>query len=185
MARYTRYPPYRRSFFHDYFPPGVKWLLIANTGVFVSTADRFGIDGAGAADVPDLIDGGNGVPETIGFLLSTQDRNERIVLDSVLISEFDGDDAGTINVKNVPPLIVPLADGLNLLGLPVGQTSGNAIGWAGANSPSATRGFSVDGFNIHVVPEPSSLALVAVGSFGAAGLVLRTRKKTRTVGSQN
>jgi len=33
--RYTRYP-YRRSFpFHSYFPPGVKWLLISNTAVFV------------------------------------------------------------------------------------------------------------------------------------------------------
>jgi len=35
MARYTRYPPFRRSFFRDYFPPGVKWLLISNTGIFV------------------------------------------------------------------------------------------------------------------------------------------------------
>src|SRR5215831_10599624 len=26
---------YRRSFVHDYFPPGLKWLLIANTAVFV------------------------------------------------------------------------------------------------------------------------------------------------------
>jgi membrane associated rhomboid family serine protease len=26
---------YRRSFFSDYFPPGLKWLLIVNTGVFV------------------------------------------------------------------------------------------------------------------------------------------------------
>ena len=26
---------YRRSFFHEYFPPGVKWLLIGNTAVFL------------------------------------------------------------------------------------------------------------------------------------------------------
>jgi membrane associated rhomboid family serine protease len=26
---------YRRSFFHDHFPPGLKWLLISNTAVFV------------------------------------------------------------------------------------------------------------------------------------------------------
>jgi membrane associated rhomboid family serine protease len=31
--RYT----YRRSFFHDYFPVGVKWLLIVNTAVFILT----------------------------------------------------------------------------------------------------------------------------------------------------
>ncbi|HEY9139406.1 MAG TPA: rhomboid family intramembrane serine protease [Bryobacteraceae bacterium] len=34
MARYTRYPS-GRSFIHDYFPPGVKWLLIVNIGIFV------------------------------------------------------------------------------------------------------------------------------------------------------
>lgn len=26
---------YRRSFVHDYFPPGLKWLLISNTAVYV------------------------------------------------------------------------------------------------------------------------------------------------------
>jgi len=31
--RYT----YRRSFFHGYFPAGVKWLLIINTAVFILT----------------------------------------------------------------------------------------------------------------------------------------------------
>ena len=36
MARYTGYPS-GRSFVHDYFPPGVKWLLISNTAVFVLT----------------------------------------------------------------------------------------------------------------------------------------------------
>jgi len=35
MPRYTRYPPYRRSFFLDYFPPGVKWLLLINTAVYL------------------------------------------------------------------------------------------------------------------------------------------------------
>ena len=33
QSRYT----YRRSFFHDYFTTGVKWLLIINTAVFILT----------------------------------------------------------------------------------------------------------------------------------------------------
>jgi membrane associated rhomboid family serine protease len=36
MARYTGYPS-GRSFVHDYFPTGVKWLLITNTLIFVLT----------------------------------------------------------------------------------------------------------------------------------------------------
>jgi len=34
MARYTRYPM-RRSFYFGSFPPGIKWLLISNTAVFL------------------------------------------------------------------------------------------------------------------------------------------------------
>jgi membrane associated rhomboid family serine protease len=34
---YTRYPPGRRSLF-GYFPAGVKWLLIANTAIFLLTS---------------------------------------------------------------------------------------------------------------------------------------------------
>ena len=34
---YARYPSTRSAFF-SYFPPGVKWLLIANTAIFVLTA---------------------------------------------------------------------------------------------------------------------------------------------------
>lgn len=36
MARYARYSS-GRIFAHDYFPPGVKWLLIVNTIVFLVT----------------------------------------------------------------------------------------------------------------------------------------------------
>ena len=35
--RYTRYPS-RRSSFYDYFPPGMKWLLIVNTAIFLLTS---------------------------------------------------------------------------------------------------------------------------------------------------
>jgi membrane associated rhomboid family serine protease len=31
------YPYSSRTFFHDYFPPGVKWLLIVNTAIFILT----------------------------------------------------------------------------------------------------------------------------------------------------
>ena len=43
-----RSPPYtyRRSFFHGYFPTGVKWLLIVNTAVFILT----GLLGSSFAD---------------------------------------------------------------------------------------------------------------------------------------
>src|SRR3954463_12962751 len=36
-------PHFRRSFVNDYFPPGLKWLLIVNVGVFV--LQSLGLDG--------------------------------------------------------------------------------------------------------------------------------------------
>jgi len=35
--RYARYQP-GSSFFYEYFPAGVKWLLIVNTAVFILTS---------------------------------------------------------------------------------------------------------------------------------------------------
>ena len=36
--RYSSYPHRRSSFFNNYFPSGVKWLLISNVGVFLLTS---------------------------------------------------------------------------------------------------------------------------------------------------
>src|SRR6516165_4013516 len=48
------------------------------TGNLVSTSTRFGIDGSGASDATDLIDGGNGTAEQLAFLFSPA-----VVLDSI------------------------------------------------------------------------------------------------------
>jgi hypothetical protein len=133
-----------------------------NTGSanpLVSTANRFGVD-SGGTNVPDLLDGGNGFAESIAFLF----QQPNLVLDSVLISEFEGDDSGAILIKGHPS--VSLANGLNPLNLSISQSSANFISWQGPNSPNAGRGFSVDGFNVHVVPEPSTLTLLGLGGIG-------------------
>jgi hypothetical protein len=79
------------------------------------------------------------------------------VLDSIVISSFDGDDAGLVDFKGLGEF--SLANGVNSFsGFEHLATSAHSILWTGPNTPDATRGFSVDGFNFHLVPEPASLA---------------------------
>jgi hypothetical protein len=129
-------------------------LTVSGSPTLVSTSSRFGIDGSGAADAPDLIDGGNGSAEVLGFIFS----NNNTFLDSILISEFGGDDAGTAVIK-IQSGSIALSNGVNVLNAIV-STSAQSIHWAGPNSPGDGRGFSVDGFNVHLVPEPSAMMLV-------------------------
>jgi hypothetical protein len=136
----------------------------------ISVDDRFGIDSNGAADVSDLIDGGNGFPEQLFFIFNNNDA----VLDQVIISQFDAEDAGVLNIKAQGDF--PLANGANLLAGVQVSTSLHHIRWAGENAPGVGRGFSVDGFVAHVVPEPSSI-LIGVPLALTSVFGLRARKR--------
>lgn len=140
-------------------------LRLTGPSTLVSTSSRFGIDSIGGADAPDLIDGGNGSFEVLSFIFNNNDT----YLDSILISEFGGDDVGTISIKSAPNLI-PVSSGVNVINNWV-STSGQSIQWGGTNSPAAGRGFSVDGFTVHLVPEPSTLFLL-----GSSLIVCLTRR---------
>jgi hypothetical protein len=144
-------------------------LESGGTGNFTSTATRFGIDGSGASDVSDLIDGGNGTAESLAFLLSPA-----VILDSIVISEFDDDDAGTVNLKGIGTFNV--SNGVNTFGSPLlGSGSANFIQWTGTNASSATRGFSVDAINVHTVPEPPAV-FIAMSAACLAGLRIMRRR---------
>jgi len=155
---------------NEYVSAGpVSVLLDPNVGDLTSSTTRFGIDAPGSADVPDLLDGGSGVSESLIFLFLLD-----VFVDSIVISEFDSSDAGVARIKGHPE--VALGNGVNDLGgIRAGATSGNAIVWQGPNTSGGDLGFSIDGFNVRltIVPEPSSLFLSAL-----AGLMLigwRTR----------
>jgi hypothetical protein len=141
---------------------GLTLSLSATGGKLVSTATRFGIDGTGTSDVPDLIDGGNGTSEVLGFIFS----NNFVVLDNILISGFDGDDAGLVNIKGRGDF--PLANGLVSFNGIFVSTSFQTLRWSGPTTNAAGLGFSVDGLNAHIVPEPSTLELVVGCAFASA-----------------
>ena len=129
---------------------------LSPNGALVSTPTSFGVDSVGALDAPTLLDGGNGFAESLAFLFL-----QNVIVDSVVISAFDPGDAGTISIKGHP--LVFVSDGVNTVGLLSNATSANFISWSGPNVPGDLLGFSVDGLNVHLVPEPSTVALAAFG----------------------
>jgi hypothetical protein len=117
------------------------------SGSFVSTPTSFGFNATGAGDSTQLIDGGAGLAEEIGFVFRTP-----VYLDSVVLSQFGGADGGTFTVQGsgMPPY--PLANGVNDLGGVIAASgAAHVLRWTGANVPGGGLGFSVDGFNVRPV----------------------------------
>ena len=68
--RYTRYPSSRSSFF-GYFPPGVKWLLIVNVGMFLLMylgGSRFAADFRVLALAPAAVVGSFAIWQLVTYL---------------------------------------------------------------------------------------------------------------------
>lgn len=132
-------------------------LTLDGGGGFNSSSTSFGIDkntSGGYVDDPNLIDGF----ETL-FLFFDQD----VLLDSIVISEFDSQDSGDLVLKSI--LTIPLSNGLvDVGGIRLNANSSNyrvtsSIGIL----TGGTRGFSLDQISVRAVPEPVALCLAFVG----------------------
>ena len=137
------------------------------SALLVSDACCFGVDSAGAGDVPNLFDGGSGTAEVL-VLLFGQD----VFVDSLLISFFGPNDSGTVSIKGTGPA-VSLQNGVNDLGgVIAGRSSANFITWTGRNVSDPDLGFSIDSITVRPIPEPSCLLFTAIGT----SLVLLRRR---------
>lgn len=146
---------------------GLTLRVSTGSGQLVSTAEQFGIDSNGPSDVPELLDGGNGFGDELFFIFN----NNSAVLDQILISQFDGEDAGIVNIKTLGD--IPIANGANPMGGVNVSTSLHHIRWTGPNAAGATRGFSVDGLVARIVPESSTLSLCGMVVLIGSGLARR------------
>lgn len=127
--------------------------------LLVSDTCCFGIDSAGAGDIPNLLDGGSGQAEVLGLLF-----DQDVYVDSILISFFGPNDSGTVSIKGGGPA-VPLHDGVNDLGgVIAGRSSANFITWTGRNVSDPDLGFSIDSITVRPIPEPSCLLFMAIGT---------------------
>ena len=131
----------------------------------------FGIDSAGTGDVPNLLDGGSGRAEVLGFVF-----DQDVFVDSILISFFGPNDSGSASIKGPSPAM-SLQNGVNDLGgIIARRSSANFITWTGRNISDPNLGFSIDSITVRPIPEPSCLLLTAIGM----PLILRRRRASYT-----
>jgi hypothetical protein len=124
---------------------GVRFGVDGATAPVVSTATTFGVDSTGPNDAPTLFDGGNGFAEAMVMLF-----DQDVFFESVLISQFGGDDSGRLEIKALNGN-VSLTNGLNNVGLVAAKGSAHYLRWTGVNAPATGRGFSVDGFTVRLL----------------------------------
>ena len=130
---------------------GIK-LSLSGGSSYNSTATSFGIDSFGTTDDPLLID----VTETLFFQF-----DQAVLIDSIVVSLFDGQDAGGVLFK-AAGIQVPLQNGtMNFGGLRLGIGGSDRIFASLGNLTGGTRGFSIDRITVRPVPEPAAIALAA------------------------
>ena len=142
---------------------GITATLTANIGVLNTTAiSGFGVNAPGTGDETSQIDNILGV-ESVSIVFDVAVRLDQIVL-SLFTGGATGDLAsltidgfGAITLNPTAPAL-DVYDFTNNNTVPVGQSIILAY--------QAGNGFSFDSFSVTAIPEPASLALVALGLFG-------------------
>jgi hypothetical protein len=142
---------------------GITATLTANIGVLNTTAvSGFGVNAPGTGDETSQIDNALGV-ESVSIVFDVSVR-----LDQIVLSLFTGGatgDLASLTIDGFGPITLnptaPALDVYNFINnntVPVGQSIVLAY--------QAGNGFSFDSFSVTAIPEPASLALVALGLFG-------------------
>ena len=134
-------------------------IVAGSTGTINATANSFGVNASGGSDDTDQLDGDEGL-ESIQIVFS---GDVSAVLTGIDISSFGADDTGTLDIGGTSTAIVSGTD----TPIPVhSELVGNTLTIAFTSLNG--NGFSVDSLSFDVVPaavpEPSSLAIIGLGS---------------------
>ncbi len=142
---------------------GLTATLTANVGVFSANMSGFGINADGSDDAPSLLDGGSGTSE---FITITFDQP--VTFTQLTLASFSGSERASLTVGPNPARILDattagtdvydFTSGDFPIGnmIDIGQTL--VIGYAFGSADD--NGFSLEGFHVNTVPEPSSLGCV-------------------------
>lgn len=153
---------------------GLTAIFTANDGIMNATSTYFGINAAASGDDTDQMDAGSGVNEfiTITFDAAVEFRQLSLAsfTDGEVASIAVGLNAAVFRDGSGPNVLDFTADSFPLGNtISLGQTL--VIGYTG---PAASNGFSLEGFQVNTVPEPSILG----ASWLLAGLSLLRRRRT-------
>ena len=139
---------------------GLTALFTANDGVLNATTSNFGINAAGSGDAADLLDAGSSVNE---FITITFDQ--RITFTQLTLDSFSGSERTSLTLGLNPALLLDAtAAGTDIFNFtssdfPMGNMLevGQSLRIGYAFSSAADNGFSLEGFHVNTVPEPSCL----------------------------
>jgi hypothetical protein len=139
---------------------GLTALLTANDGLLNATTTNFGINAAGSGDAADMLDAGSGINE---FLTITFDQ--RVAFTQLSLDSFSGSERASLTIGLNPTLLLDASpagtDVFNFTSsdFPMGNTLevGQSLRIGYAFSSADDNGFSLEGFQVNTVPEPSCL----------------------------
>jgi hypothetical protein len=152
---------------------GLTATLTANIGVLWATSNNFGINAPGGADEPDLLDADSGTSE---FITITFDKP--VTFTQLSLGLFSGTETVDLTL-GLNPVVTRTATSaatdvydFSSDSFPMGNmlTAGQSL----IVGHGTGNGFSLEGFQVNTVPEPSSLSLALPALI--AGLLRRKRK---------
>jgi len=136
----------------EYTVEGIT-LTLSGSATYNSTPTSFGMDSEFfMPDDPFLID----LTENLFFQF-----NQPVLLDSIVISQFDNEDSGGVLLKDLG-VNFPLRNGtMNLGGVRVNKSASDRV-YAAILTSGGTKGFSLDQIVVRAVPEPTTFLLVCL-----------------------
>jgi hypothetical protein len=159
---------------------GLTATLVASDGVLNATSANFGVNATGPGDAADLLDAGSGQPEFISVSF-----DQTVTFTQVTLGAFSGSERATLTLGLNPALTLEAttaaADIYDFTAndLPLGNllAPGQTLRIGYAFGSAADNGFSLQGFQVRTVPEPSVLG--CIGPLLLGGLFGRVRAAAR------
>lgn len=160
---------------------GITATFSANDGVLNATGSWFGINASGSGDVTDQIDAGSGVSESVHITFDLP-----VEFLQLSLASFSGSERALLTVGGSPPqLLAATAPAIDVYDFTAASfPQGNVLA---AGQPlvigytfgsAEDNGFSLSGFQVRAVPEPSSWAVMV--PLATAWLRRRRRAAPRT-----
>lgn len=157
---------------------GLAAHFTANDGLLNATNSNFGINASGTGDAADMLDAGSGINE---FLTITFDQS--VAFTQLSLDSFSGSERASLTIGFNPALLLDATssgtDVFNFISsdFPMGNLleAGQSLRISYAFSSAADNGFSLEGFQVNTVPEPSCLGCLLPVIWGC----LRRRKPLR------
>jgi hypothetical protein len=161
---------------------GLTATLTASDGLLNATSANFGVNATGPGDATDLLDAGSGTPEFISVSF-----DQSVTFTQITLGAFSGSERASLTLGLNPTLTLEATTAaadiydFTASDFPLGNllAPGQTVRIGYSFGSAADNGFSLQGFQVQTVPEPSIWG--CIGPLLLGGLFRRRRETTRTL----